>query len=124
MARNTLSNHRSGRLRWLGCLPIFALLLALTGCNAWQNRAEFAAPQSRWPANLPSPVAADAPPPPVPAQYCYRTLASVDCYTEARPDRITGYTGVYPDPSSVATAAPYSVPPRQPLAIKIPSLLP
>ena len=99
----------------------FAALLALSGCNAWQNRAEFAAPQSRWPANYPSPVAADAAPPPIQAQYCYRTLATVDCYTEAKPDRVTGYTGVYPDPNSIAAAAPYSVPPRQPL---VPSALP
>lgn len=91
-------------------------LLALTGCNAWQNRAEFAAPQSRWNASQPSPVAADAPPPPIKAQYCYRTLANVDCYTEARPDRIAGYTGVYPDPDSIATAAPYEAPAaRKPL---------
>jgi hypothetical protein len=84
----------------------FALLLA--GCNAWDNRAEFAAPQSRWPSNYPSPVPANAPPPPIPVQYCYRTLASVDCYTEARPDRITGYTGVYPNPDSLSAAAPYA----------------
>ena len=115
MSRNKISDH------WLGRLSLGALLLTLAGCNAWQNRAEFAAPQSRWPANYPSPVAADAPPPPIPAQYCYRTLASVDCYTEARPDRITGYTGVYPDPNSVAAAAPYSAPQRRPL---IPSLNP
>jgi len=100
--------------RRLTRLSVVAALLALAGCNAWQDRAEFAAPQSRWPANLPSPVAADAPPPPIPAQYCYRTLANVDCYTEARPDRITGYTGVYPDPASLAAAAPYSAPPRRP----------
>jgi hypothetical protein len=117
MARNLFSTPRLGRS------SLLVLLLALTGCNAWQNRAEFAAPQSRWPANLPSAVAADAPPPPLPAQYCYRTLASVDCYTEARPDRVTGYTGVYPDPNSVAVAAPYSAPPRQPL-ITLPSFLP
>lgn len=91
-------------------LLLVALLVG--GCNAWQNRAEFAAPQSRWPANLPSPLAADAPPRPIQAQYCYRTLAMVDCYTEAHPDRLAGYTGVYPDPDSVAAAAPYSVAPR------------
>ena len=107
--------------RSLARLSVLAGLLALTGCNAWQNRAEFAAPQSRWPANYPSPVAADAAPPAIQAQYCYRTLASVDCYTEAKPDRITGYTGVYPDPGNIATAAPYSVPPRQPL---VPSAYP
>lgn len=115
MNQNTISNH------WLGRSALAALLLTLAGCNAWQSRAEFAAPQSRWPANYPSPVAADAPPPPIQAQYCYRTLASVDCYTEARPDRITGYTGVYPDPNSVAAAAPYSAPARKPI---IPSFEP
>ncbi len=87
-------------------VPLLALLLA--GCNAWENRAEFAAPQSRWPSNYPSPVPANAPPPPIPVQYCYRTLASVDCYTEARPDRITGYTGVYPNPDNLSAAAPYA----------------
>ena len=70
---------------------------------------------------LRSPVAADAAPPPIQAQYCYRTLASVDCYTEAKPDRATGYTGVYPDPNSVAAAAPYSAPARKPI---IPPLVP
>lgn len=85
-----------------------ALALSLAGCNAWQNRAEFAAPQSRWTSNYPSPVPANAPPPPIPVQYCYRTLATVDCFTEARPDRIAGYTGVYPDPDSLSAAAPYA----------------
>jgi hypothetical protein len=70
--------------------------LGLCACNAWQDRAEFAPPQSRWPSTGTSPVAADAPPPPIPVQYCYRTLASVDCYTEAQPARATGYTGQYP----------------------------
>jgi hypothetical protein len=85
----------------LRLVPAAGLALALAGCNAWQNRAEFAAPQSRWPANQPSAVAADAPPPPIPVQYCYRTLAAVDCYSEAMPERITGYTGLYPDPASL-----------------------
>src|ERR1700748_3368932 len=116
MHRNMISNH------WLARLTLATLLLlTLAGGNAWQNRAEFAAPQSRWPANYPSPVAADAAPPPIQAQYCYRTLASVDCYTEAKPDRATGYTGVYPDPNSVAAAAPYSAPARKPI---IPPLVP
>lgn len=101
--------------RSLQRLPALAVVLLLAGCNAWQDRAEFAAPQSRWPANWPSPVAADAPPPPIPVQYCYRTLATVDCFTEARPDRLAGYTGVYPDPASLSAAAPYSVRPREPL---------
>lgn len=115
MARNRFSCRLFLRV------SLLAGLLALGGCNAWQDRAEFAAPQSRWPANEPSPVAADAPPPPIPVQYCYRTLADVDCFTEARPNRIGGYTGVYPDPQSLAAAAPYSVPPRRPL---LPSLVP
>ena len=112
MRQNTICDHLLGRFS-----VAVLLLLQLTGCNAWQNRAEFAAPQSRWPANYPSPVAADAPPPPIQAQYCYRTLAAVDCYTEARPDRIAGYTGVYPDPSNVAAAAPYSAPARKPFTL-------
>lgn len=89
-------------------LLAIGLVAFLTGCNAWQNRAEFAAPQSRWPANYPSPVGANAPPPPLQVQYCYRTLAAVDCYTEARPDRISGYTGVYPNPDNLNAAAPYA----------------
>ena len=74
--------------------------LPLAACNAWQNRAEFAAPQDRWPANLPSPVPANAAPPPIQVRYCYRTLANVDCFAEAKPSRIAGYTGVYPNPES------------------------
>jgi hypothetical protein len=80
---------------------VMGLVLALAGCNAWQNRAEFAPPQNRWNASQPSPAAADAPPPPIPLQYCYRTLAKVDCFSEANPERITGYTGLYPDPESL-----------------------
>lgn len=91
-------------------LPCLAALLGLgallAGCNLWENRAEFAAPESRWPANLPSPVAANAPPPPLQVVYCYRTLATVDCYTEAKPERITGYSGVYPNPDSLPPAKP------------------
>jgi hypothetical protein len=73
-----------------------AVLLLLGACNAWQDRAEFAAPQSRWKNTEPSPVAVNAPPPPVALQYCYRTLATVDCFTQAHPERLTGYTGQYP----------------------------
>jgi hypothetical protein len=65
------------------------------------NRAEFAAPQSRWPETLPSPVAANAPPPPRPVVYCYRTLAQVDCYNAPDRDRASGQIGVYPTPGSV-----------------------
>ena len=74
------------------------LTVGLGACNAWQDRAEFAPPQSRWRSTEPSPVAADALPPTVPIQYCYRTLAAVDCFTEAQPSRATGYTGQYPKP--------------------------
>jgi hypothetical protein len=73
----------------------------LGGCNAWQDRAEFAAPQYRWNASQPSPVKADAAAPPIAEQYCYRTLAQVDCFNQAVPDRVTGYTGLYPDPASL-----------------------
>ena len=33
------------------------------------------------------------------AQYCCRTLAAVDCYSEAKADRVTCYTGLYPEPA-------------------------
>jgi hypothetical protein len=82
-------------------LSLVVLGLLLGGCNAWQTRSEFAAPQSRWNNSQPSPAGRDDAPPPIPAQYCYRTLATVDCFSEARPDRVTGYTGLYPDPDSL-----------------------
>jgi hypothetical protein len=75
--------------------------LLLSGCDAWQTRSEFAAPQSRWNASQPSPAGKDDAPPPIAAQYCYRTLARVDCYSETDPNRVTGYTGLYPDPDSL-----------------------
>jgi hypothetical protein len=75
-----------------------ALVAALAGCNLWQDRAEVAAPQSRWPGTLPSPVAAGAPPPPSHARYCYRTLGVVDCFAAPQPDRASGFTGRYPTP--------------------------
>jgi hypothetical protein len=84
--------------------PAAGLLILLAGCNAWQNRAEFAPPQNRWTPSQSSPVAADARPPAIPRQYCYRTLATVDCFTEPQPDRITGFTGLYPDPASLPPA--------------------
>jgi hypothetical protein len=87
-------------MRWM-FWPLFALAVLLGGCNAWQTRAEFAAPQSRWNASQPSPAAVNSQPPPIPVQYCYRTLADVDCYTEAEPARVTGFTGTYPDPYSL-----------------------
>ena len=99
--RRMPSRRRSRAVLLLGSL---ALLLA--ACNAWQPRAEFAPPQSRWPSNLPSPVSANAPPPPVGAEYCYRTLARVDCYSEAKPERLTGYTGTYPNPDSLPDPPP------------------
>jgi hypothetical protein len=83
-------------------LRALALALLLGGCNLLQNRAEFAAPQSRWPATLPGTTAMDAAPPPINAQYCYRTLGTVDCYSEAKPDRVTAYTGLYPEPDAAA----------------------
>lgn len=83
-------------------LRTLGLALLLAGCNVLQNRAEFAAPQSRWPATLPAATSVDAPPPPINAQYCYRTLAAVDCYSEAKPDRVTAYTGLYPEPAAAS----------------------
>ena len=72
--------------------------LVLAACNVWQNRAEFAPPQSRWPDTLPAAVAADEPPPPIQVRYCYRSLASVDCFAEPQPGRAAQYTGRYPAP--------------------------
>ena len=88
-------------------MPMTCRALALLGfiavglgaCNAWQDRAEFAPPQSRWRPTESSPVSANAPPPAIPVQYCYRTLAVVDCYTETQPARVSGYTGQYPKPA-------------------------
>jgi hypothetical protein len=89
------------------------LLAALGGCRYVEEylptraevfgpyRAEFAAPQSRWPETLPSPVAADSPPPPRPVVHCYRTLAQVDCFNVADRERASGEVGVYPTPGSV-----------------------
>jgi hypothetical protein len=85
-------------------IAALSLALTLSACNAWQNRAEFAAPQERWNESEPSPVRVDAKPPPIPEQYCYRTLAMVDCFAAAQPERITGYTGLYPDPASLPPA--------------------
>jgi hypothetical protein len=93
------------------------LLLSLTGCETWRDRpdlqwpdlhwpaflsksAEFAPPQSRWPDTLPGAVAADAAPPPRLVTYCYRTLASVDCFTSPQPERLGGFAGRYPVPNS------------------------
>ncbi|HZB90504.1 MAG TPA: hypothetical protein VE397_03620 [Stellaceae bacterium] len=81
--------------------PFALVCLLLAGCDAWQTRAEFAPPQSRWNSSQPSPAGVNDKPPPIPAQYCYRTLANVDCYSEAVPSRITGFTGLYPDPYSL-----------------------
>jgi len=75
-----------------------ALVAPLAGCNVWQDRAEFAPPQSRWPDTQPSPAAADDPPPPVQVRYCYRSLATVDCFAEKQPGRAAQYTGRYPGP--------------------------
>jgi len=86
-------------LRALALTASVAVLLS--ACNAWQDRAEFAPPQNRWTPSQTSPVAADAKPPPIPEQYCYRTLATVDCFNSPQPSRITGFTGLYPEPASL-----------------------
>jgi hypothetical protein len=82
---------------------LLVLLPLLAGCEAlsyqvwpYQHRAEFAPPQSRWPDTLPSPVDKNAPPPAVATVHCYRTLASVDCYTASQPQSYHRYTGTYP----------------------------
>lgn len=55
----------------------------------------------------------DAKPPPIPEQYCYRTLALVDCFSAAQPERITGYTGLYPDPNSLPPGSTKTKPQAQ-----------
>jgi len=82
------------------------LMVLPAACNAWQDRSEFAPPESRWSSTQPSPAGHNDPPPPVARQYCYRTLAQVDCYSEPKPDRVTGYSGVYPDPASQTPPKP------------------
>jgi hypothetical protein len=85
-------------------LALTPLLAALAGCGylrdarqlGFDERSEFAAPQSRWPETLPSPVGANDAAPARPARYCYRTLAQADCYEAPNPERRTGYTGTYP----------------------------
>ena len=76
---------------------LIVLAMGLTGCNTWQDRAEFAAPQSRWTVSESSPIDKEGPPPAIRAVHCYRTLATVDCYPEKQPERYSGYTGTYPD---------------------------
>ena len=93
-------------------LALVVLVIALSGCNVWQNRAEFAPPPERWPGtqwpqtvlpdDLPlgqqtSPIAATAPPPPIEVVHCYRTLAVVDCFPQKQRERYFGYTGSYPE---------------------------
>jgi hypothetical protein len=76
---------------------LIALTAMLSGCNAWQNRTEFAPPQSRWPVTEPAAVASDAPPPAIRVEHCYRTLAVIDCFADRQPDRLPAYTGDYPE---------------------------
>ena len=70
-----MTTFRAASLVLMLCTPI------LSGCNVWQTRAEFAAPEYRWTSDHASPVSAQAPPPATRTQHCYRTLASVDCFT-------------------------------------------
>jgi hypothetical protein len=82
-------------------LPALLLLggiaLTLAACDPTFGRAEFAPPQDRWPSNYPSAVARETPAPPIPLQYCYRTLADTDCYLEPQPNR-SDFSGTYPIP--------------------------
>jgi hypothetical protein len=85
-----MKTFRTASVVLILCIPLLA------GCNVWQTRAEFAAPESRWTADHASTVAADAPPPAIRRVHCYRTLGVVDCFTAKQDDRYTGYTGDYP----------------------------
>ena len=86
----------------LSSIAVLGFAALLAGCSVLQNRTEFAAPQSRWPSTLPATTSVDVAPPPISVQYCYRTLAAVDCFSEAKPDRVTGYTWLYPAPDTAA----------------------
>ena len=77
-------------------LLLVSLIVALSGCDVWPRRAEFAAPADRWPVTLPWQEEADRTEPLIKPDYCYRTLAIVDCYSTPQPERATGFTGVYP----------------------------
>jgi hypothetical protein len=89
-------------------LIVAPLLAMLAGCGylreplhearmfLYDERAEFAPPQSRWPDTLPSSVSAYEAPPQRAAKYCYRTLAQPDCYEAPNPERRTGYAGTSP----------------------------
>ena len=76
---------------------IVILAMGLAGCNAWQDRAEFAPPESRWPVTQPASNDKEGPPPAVRSIYCYRTLAAVDCYPAKQPQLYYDYSGSYPD---------------------------
>ena len=82
--------------------PIIAPILAalvLAGCDPTGGRAEFAPPEDRWPSTEPSTAMRETPPPPVPLRYCYRSLATTECFLTPQPAR-PGFTGVYPAPRS------------------------
>jgi hypothetical protein len=85
-----MTSFRTVSLLLIVCAPLLA------GCNVWQTRAEFAAPENRWTSDHASPVAVDAPPPAIRTVHCYRTLAVVDCFAAKQDDRYSGYTGAYP----------------------------
>jgi hypothetical protein len=77
-------------------LVLVSIIIALSGCDVWPRRAEFAAPADRWPITLPWLVEADTTEPPIRPDYCYRTLAVVDCYSTPQPERAADFTGAYP----------------------------
>jgi hypothetical protein len=77
-------------------LALVSLIVALSGCNVWHSRAEFAPPADRWPSPVPWPVEANTTWPLIETDYCYRTLAIVDCFATPQPERASGYTGTYP----------------------------
>lgn len=77
-------------------LALVSLIVVLSGCNVWHRRAEFAPPADRWPSIVSWPVEADATAPLSETDYCYRTLAVVDCFANPQPERAAGFTGTYP----------------------------
>jgi len=70
---------------------LIAAVLPLSGCAALPCD-EFAAPPSRQLLACPTKTAEA---PPTPTRYCYRSLASNECFAQPQPER-SGFTGTYP----------------------------
>jgi len=70
---------------------LISAALQLSGCAALPC-GEFAPPQSRQMIDCPATAAVA---PPKPTRYCYRSLASNECFAQPQPER-AGFAGTYP----------------------------